>query len=113
MYYELPALTRTERLTYASVGIEARSSSHATMRKFRDNRFKKESEQKRKDDQRAVRSQQHKKEGAVDTLALRKAIHRAHAAGTGVSDLAKRTRWQQKKIQEVLAEPLDTTEPDC
>ena len=84
------------------------------MRKNRDNRtrFKKESEQARKDEQKRVRRREQPRV-AVDTIPLRKAIHRAHRAGTSIDDLAKRTKWEQKKIREVLADTsIDISEPE-
>ena len=82
------------------------------MRKIRDNRVKREAEQARKDEQRRVRQQQHPK-GAVDTIPLRKAILRAYKAGKSIDDLAKRTKWDQRKIREVLADvTIDISEPE-
>ena len=81
------------------------------MRK-KTSRFKKESEQRRKDEQKRVRVRE-KPRCAVDTIPLRKAIQRAHKAGTSIDDLAKRTKWEQKKVREVLADTsIDISEPE-
>ena len=78
------------------------------MRKHRNNatRFKKESEQRRKEEQQKVRNQGSRaSEGARDTVCLRQAMAAALGAKKSIDDIAKRAKWSQQKVREAAANP--------